>query len=162
MDFPNVAYVFNYDLPTNIDDFIHRVGRCGRCGNSGNAVSFYNQNNSMLLKELYNFYIKCEQEIPDWFEEEYRNDKGSYFKQGYKGKKSNNNIKSNFSSNSIQNRGGAYSSSNVNLPNRIQSFNANSSYGTVRTSEAEITKTNSASLEGMPRFFNSQRENVNK
>ena len=30
LDFPNVSYVFNFDMPKNIEDYIHRIGRTGR------------------------------------------------------------------------------------------------------------------------------------
>lgn len=41
LDIPDVQHVVNFDLPSNIDDYVHRIGRTGRCGNTGRAVSFY-------------------------------------------------------------------------------------------------------------------------
>ena len=35
LDIPDVRMVINYDLPTNIEDYVHRIGRTGRCGNLG-------------------------------------------------------------------------------------------------------------------------------
>lgn len=37
---PNVTYVFNYDLPDDCEDYVHRIGRTGRAGESGHAISF--------------------------------------------------------------------------------------------------------------------------
>lgn len=37
---PDVSHIFNYDLPQNAEDYIHRIGRTARAGASGNAVSF--------------------------------------------------------------------------------------------------------------------------
>ncbi|MCG8324507.1 MAG: RNA helicase, partial [Thiotrichales bacterium] len=37
---PDVSHVFNFDLPQNPEDYIHRIGRTARAGASGNAVSF--------------------------------------------------------------------------------------------------------------------------
>ncbi len=37
---PDVTHVYNYDLPQNAEDYVHRVGRTARAGASGNAVSF--------------------------------------------------------------------------------------------------------------------------
>ena len=45
--------VINYDLPTNIDDYVHRIGRTGRVGNTGNALSFMNEKNRNVARELY-------------------------------------------------------------------------------------------------------------
>jgi len=36
---PDVEYVFNYDLPHEAEDYVHRIGRTARAGASGNAVS---------------------------------------------------------------------------------------------------------------------------
>lgn len=37
---PEVSHVFNYDLPQNAEDYVHRIGRTARAGASGDAVSF--------------------------------------------------------------------------------------------------------------------------
>ncbi len=37
---PEVSHVFNYDLPQNAEDYVHRIGRTARAGTSGDAVSF--------------------------------------------------------------------------------------------------------------------------
>lgn len=42
LDIHDVKHVVNYDLPDNIDEYVHRIGRTGRCGNLGKATSFYN------------------------------------------------------------------------------------------------------------------------
>ncbi|CAD7943112.1 unnamed protein product [Amoebophrya sp. A25] len=41
LDIPKVAKVINYDMPKQIDGYIHRIGRTGRVGNRGIAVSFF-------------------------------------------------------------------------------------------------------------------------
>ena len=37
---PQVTHVFNYDLPDDAEDYVHRIGRTGRAGASGIAISF--------------------------------------------------------------------------------------------------------------------------
>lgn len=37
---PQVTHVFNYDLPDDCEDYVHRIGRTGRAGATGHAVSF--------------------------------------------------------------------------------------------------------------------------
>jgi superfamily II DNA/RNA helicase len=38
-----VSLVINYDLPKEVDDYVHRIGRTGRVGNTGRAISFYDE-----------------------------------------------------------------------------------------------------------------------
>ncbi|ORC92154.1 ATP-dependent RNA helicase [Trypanosoma theileri] len=70
LDIPNVAHVIQYDLPKEMDDYTHRIGRTGRAGNKGVATSFYNKNNRNLALELFNYLKEHEQDIPVWLEEE--------------------------------------------------------------------------------------------
>ena len=37
---PDVTHVFNYDLPDDAEDYVHRIGRTGRAGRSGHSISF--------------------------------------------------------------------------------------------------------------------------
>ncbi|SDU12754.1 DEAD/DEAH box helicase [Stappia sp. ES.058] len=39
LDIPDVSHVFNYDVPTHAEDYVHRIGRTGRAGRSGVAIS---------------------------------------------------------------------------------------------------------------------------
>lgn len=41
LDVEYVQHVVNFDLPKDIDEYVHRIGRTGRCGNTGRAVSFF-------------------------------------------------------------------------------------------------------------------------
>ena len=41
---PAVSHVFNYDLPDDAEDYVHRIGRTGRAGASGKAISFACEN----------------------------------------------------------------------------------------------------------------------
>ncbi|MGB1547987.1 MAG: DEAD/DEAH box helicase, partial [Alphaproteobacteria bacterium] len=38
LDIPKVSHIFNYDVPTNPEDYIHRIGRTGRAGRAGKAL----------------------------------------------------------------------------------------------------------------------------
>src|ERR1700753_209157 len=37
LDIPDVSHVFNFDVPTHAEDYVHRIGRTGRPGQSGRA-----------------------------------------------------------------------------------------------------------------------------
>lgn len=67
LDIPNVKFVIQYDLPSSIDDYVHRIGRTGRCGNKGIAIAFVNHTNNNVMKPLFELLEENEQEIPDWF-----------------------------------------------------------------------------------------------
>ncbi|CDJ53224.1 ATP-dependent RNA helicase, putative [Eimeria brunetti] len=64
LDISNVKHVINYDLPSNIDDYVHRIGRTGRAGNLGLATSFVNEQNRPILRDLLHLLEEANQEIP--------------------------------------------------------------------------------------------------
>ena len=68
LDVPNVKLVVNYDLPNNIDEYVHRIGRTGRAGLSGIAISFFNNKNQNLSKDLLNFLNETGQFLPQFLQ----------------------------------------------------------------------------------------------
>ncbi len=56
---PDVSHVFNYDLPDDAEDYVHRIGRTGRAGASGIAISFACENYAYNLSAVEE-YIKHE------------------------------------------------------------------------------------------------------
>ncbi|KAM5373789.1 hypothetical protein ACJZ2D_006859 [Fusarium nematophilum] len=68
LDIPNVTHVINYDLPTDIDDYVHRIGRTGRAGNTGIATAFFNRGNRGVVRELMELLKEANQEIPSFLE----------------------------------------------------------------------------------------------
>ncbi|KDQ06858.1 hypothetical protein BOTBODRAFT_181202 [Botryobasidium botryosum FD-172 SS1] len=68
LDIPNVTHVVNYDLPSDIDDYVHRIGRTGRAGNTGVSTAFFNKGNKNICKELLELLREAKQDIPPWLE----------------------------------------------------------------------------------------------
>lgn len=68
LDIPNVTHVVNYDLPSDIDDYVHRIGRTGRAGNVGIATAFFNRGNRNIVRDLLELLREANQEIPAWLE----------------------------------------------------------------------------------------------
>lgn len=67
LDLPKVAVVINYDLPVNVDEYVHRIGRTGRAGHTGRAISFYDADRDIeILPELLDILREAKQTIPDW------------------------------------------------------------------------------------------------
>ena len=44
LDFPDIQHVINFDMPNEIENYVHRIGRTGRCGKTGVATTFINKN----------------------------------------------------------------------------------------------------------------------
>lgn len=68
LDIPNVTHVINYDLPSDIDDYVHRIGRTGRAGNTGSSTAFFNRGNKNIVRDLIELLREANQEIPAWLE----------------------------------------------------------------------------------------------
>ncbi|AOT09967.1 ATP-dependent RNA helicase RhlB [Pseudoalteromonas luteoviolacea] len=49
---PEVSHVFNFDLPDDREDYVHRIGRTGRAGASGHAISFACEQYAYNLHEI--------------------------------------------------------------------------------------------------------------
>jgi ATP-dependent RNA helicase RhlE len=52
LDVADLPAVFNFDLPYNAEDYVHRIGRTGRAGASGLAVSFASRSDQRLVAEI--------------------------------------------------------------------------------------------------------------
>lgn len=88
-----MKHVINYDLPSDIDEYVHRIGRTGRVGNvgepfnlveililflplpsvlprevSGLATSFFNDKNRNIARDLADLIVEANQELPEWLE----------------------------------------------------------------------------------------------
>ncbi|EIE88385.1 hypothetical protein G6F47_011080 [Rhizopus delemar] len=68
LDIANVSHVISYDLPTDIDDYVHRIGRTGRAGNTGLATAFFNRNNKNIVNDLISILSEANQEVPSFLE----------------------------------------------------------------------------------------------
>ncbi|KAJ6945050.1 DEAD-box ATP-dependent RNA helicase 37-like [Populus alba x Populus x berolinensis] len=66
LDIPRVAHVVNFDLPNDIDDYVHRIGRTGRAGKSGLATAFFNEGNASMARPLSELMQEANQEVPAW------------------------------------------------------------------------------------------------
>ncbi|XP_053501094.1 probable ATP-dependent RNA helicase DDX56 [Ictalurus furcatus] len=54
VDFQNIANVINFDFPTSLESYIHRVGRTARADNKGTALTFVSHSELSLLEEVEN------------------------------------------------------------------------------------------------------------
>jgi len=67
LDIKGVAHVVNYDMPKDIDEYVHRIGRTGRVGNTGKATTFFDPgNDSGVAGDLTKILSDAGQEVPDF------------------------------------------------------------------------------------------------
>ncbi|RPB26525.1 DEAD-domain-containing protein, partial [Terfezia boudieri ATCC MYA-4762] len=69
LDIKNIMHIINFDLPQDIDEYVHRIGRTARIGNRGLATTFFNDSNSRLGADLRNLLEEAVQEIPEFLEQ---------------------------------------------------------------------------------------------
>ena len=58
LDIKDVPAVFNFDIPFNAEDYVHRIGRTGRAGASGLAVSFVGGRDAKMIADLEKLIAK--------------------------------------------------------------------------------------------------------
>ncbi|HWJ88878.1 MAG TPA: DEAD/DEAH box helicase [Pelagibacterium sp.] len=52
LDIPAVSHVFNFDIPTHAEDYVHRIGRTGRAGRSGSAITLVGPGESKYVDAI--------------------------------------------------------------------------------------------------------------
>lgn len=64
LDVQQVSLVINYDLPTNRELYIHRIGRSGRFGRKGVAINFVRNEDLKILRDIEQYYSTQIDEMP--------------------------------------------------------------------------------------------------
>ena len=64
IDVQQVSYVINYDIPKNINTYLHRIGRSGRWGRKGVAINFITKYDKQKLNEIEKYYHTQIDELP--------------------------------------------------------------------------------------------------
>ncbi|MDE2362451.1 MAG: DEAD/DEAH box helicase [Hyphomicrobiales bacterium] len=52
LDIPDVSHVFNFDVPTHSEDYVHRIGRTGRAGKSGTALTIVTADDTKYVDQI--------------------------------------------------------------------------------------------------------------
>lgn len=70
LDFPNIQHVINYDMPEDIENYVHRIGRTGRSTTKGLATTFINKSTEQsVLLDLKQLLLEAKQKVPPFLEE---------------------------------------------------------------------------------------------
>ena len=64
IDVQQVSLVINYDLPQNMENYLHRIGRSGRFGRKGVAINFVTNNDVRAMKDIEKYYHTQIEEMP--------------------------------------------------------------------------------------------------
>lgn len=64
IDVQQVSLVINYDLPTQPENYLHRIGRSGRFGRKGVAINFVTGDDERMLSDIQRFYNVVVAELP--------------------------------------------------------------------------------------------------
>ena len=66
IDFKTVNSVLNFDFPTSLVSYIHRVGRTGRAGREGTATTYFTDADLPYVKTIANLMSKSGHAVPEW------------------------------------------------------------------------------------------------
>ncbi|KAJ7456507.1 P-loop containing nucleoside triphosphate hydrolase protein [Mycena latifolia] len=66
MDFKGIREVINYDFPTSVQSYVHRIGRTGRAGREGKAVTYFTDDDAPFLKAIANVLLQSGSTVPEW------------------------------------------------------------------------------------------------
>ncbi|EGT41180.1 hypothetical protein CAEBREN_03374 [Caenorhabditis brenneri] len=67
LDFQGIEHVINFDMPEDIENYVHRIGRTGRSGKRGLATTFINKKSEMsVLSDLKQLLVEAGQELPEF------------------------------------------------------------------------------------------------
>ncbi|KAH9386690.1 ATP-dependent RNA helicase DDX3X [Nematocida major] len=69
LDIPGISLVVNYSMPSDINDYVHRIGRTGRAGRSGRAVTFIGRGSAHQAADLIEILEKAKQTVPAFLAE---------------------------------------------------------------------------------------------
>jgi len=69
LDFPDIKHVINFDMPKEIENYVHRIGRTGRRGKVGLATTFVSKSTpTSILLDLKQILVESNQRIPSFLQ----------------------------------------------------------------------------------------------
>ncbi|KAM7268944.1 hypothetical protein ACFE04_011110 [Oxalis oulophora] len=64
LDVKDIRLVINYDFPTGVEDYVHRIGRTGRAGATGTAYTFFGDQDAKYASQLIKILEGANQKVP--------------------------------------------------------------------------------------------------
>ncbi|XP_071152368.1 uncharacterized protein [Mytilus edulis] len=69
LDVKDITYVFNYDFPRHMEEYVHRVGRTGRAGKTGTSITLMTRMDWRNAAHLIEILVEAMQEVPEFLED---------------------------------------------------------------------------------------------
>lgn len=67
LDFPDIQHVINFDMPEDIENYVHRIGRTGRSGRQGMSTTYINRSiEEAILLDLKHLLLEAKQKVPEF------------------------------------------------------------------------------------------------
>mmetsp|Transcript_40467 Transcript_40467/g.59613 ORF Transcript_40467/g.59613 Transcript_40467/m.59613 type:complete len:424 (-) Transcript_40467:248-1519(-) len=64
LDIPDVSQIVNYDMPNNIENYCHRIGRTGRAGKTGIATTYLTEGDDEIFYDLKSYLESTDSQVP--------------------------------------------------------------------------------------------------
>ena len=69
LDFPDIQHVINFDMPEDIENYVHRIGRTGRRGQKGMSTTYINRSiEEAILLDLKHLLMEAHQKVPEFLQ----------------------------------------------------------------------------------------------
>ncbi len=68
LDITGVSHIFNYDIPANADDYVHRIGRTARAGKTGRAICILSPDGHDNMRRIHAIYKDVKPEVLEGFD----------------------------------------------------------------------------------------------
>ncbi|XP_063431630.1 ATP-dependent RNA helicase glh-1-like isoform X8 [Mytilus trossulus] len=69
LDVKDITYVFNFDFPRHMEEYVHRVGRTGRAGRTGTSITLMTRMDWRNAAHLIEILVEAMQEVPEFLED---------------------------------------------------------------------------------------------
>jgi len=163
----DITLVINSDFPTNIEDYVHRIGRTGRCGKKGKSISFFTKSDSKRAASLIDILTEAKQTVPPSLLEIFYVEKASknahYTKNKYQNHNYYNNNNSNFNhNNNNHSHNNGHSSSHNSSSHNNASHNSTSHNSNTHSSSHNNNHNNYNNYNNHNNYNNYNNHNNNK
>lgn len=69
LDFPDIQHVICFDMPEDIENYVHRIGRTGRRGKVGMSTTYVNRSiEEAVLLDLKHLLLEAKQKVPEFLQ----------------------------------------------------------------------------------------------